>query len=227
VAELATKQVTGYYGQLRWLMPDGAAVEPPVFMPIAEGGGLVPELDFAAVERAVAVVAARPDVEFVAVTVSVSSLDTPTFVAVVLRCLEQAGAEPSSLRLVIDEPDVRRLTDAGRAALADLAAVGVPLWVGDIGSARVSVPELVELGVEGIALDAALLARLGAAEGATDALVAGFGALVKALGLRGAAVGVQHQRTVSALRRQGWEFGIGPLFGPARPAAALLAAHSG
>ncbi len=222
VASLSTKAVEGYVGRLRWAMSGDAVVDPGVFLPIALRGGLVAELDLAAVAQAADVLAARREVAFVAVTVSAASLAAPTFVAGVRRAVGRAGVPPQSLRLVVDERELPALTPEATAALDELVALGVPWWVGGFGSGSVSVPELVALGAEGVSLDPGLLAGLHTPEHPTGTLVAGMGALVRALGLRGTVFGVETARTASLLRRQGWEYGSGPLYGPAVPGSHLV-----
>jgi diguanylate cyclase (GGDEF)-like protein len=121
----------GYEALARWRYK-GRPVAPDVFIPIAERAGLLPMLDMAVIDQAIARLAAQPGSTFVSVNIGIRHLATPGVVAQVAGLMQQRGL--AAHRLVVEVPEDQAIGDP--EVLANLAAfrnLGVRLAMDDFG----------------------------------------------------------------------------------------------
>ena len=142
------------------------------------------------------------------------------------RGLHRHGLLPGQLMLEINEAVLAGEPATGAGALAALAALGVPVSLDDFGTGS-SLVRLRRLPVSEIKIDASVIARLFDGPD-TRLIVKSLVDLVRALGIRSVAEGVDSPDAAAALAAIGCDAAQGRYYGgPLEPAAATtwLAGH--
>jgi len=183
---------------LRWNEP------PSVFVPMAEGRGLGPQMDAYVLERA-ARLARRHRVR-VWVNLLPSSLADSAFAEALLGLGEEA-------RLGLEVTEYALLEPRARRHLERLAQAGYPIALDDFGTGYASLSLLVELPLAWLKLDRSLVARF--PEPKARALVAGVAAIARDLGLSLVAEGVEDRSLLGPLAELGFRYAQG--YALARP----------
>jgi len=211
----------------RWRDPgSGRAVPPERFVALAERHGLARDLDRAVFTGALAV-AERLWRELgeraprVTVNVAPASLADPGFVDFVAGAVR--GLPPHK-RPVLELTE-RSLADAeaANAALARLHAVGVQVFVDDLGAGYAALSTLAAMQVDGFKVDRALTAAVPGDERART-VVRAMLRLGRELGLPVVVEGVENGRQLAWLRSEGCRLAQGYALGRPQDVARLFAA---
>ena len=137
------------------------------------------------------------------------------------RRLHRHGLPPGELMLEINEAVLANKPARGAGALAALATLGVPLSLDDFGTGS-SLVRLKHLPVSEIKIDASVIARLFDGPD-TRLIVKSLVDLVRALGIRSVAEGVESPDAAAALAAIGCDTAQGRHYcGPLDPAAAAI-----
>ena len=119
---------------MRFKMPDGTAVSPKIFIPVAEQTGAILELGRWAIETACRDILMTDRMATVSVNVSPVQLKSADFASNVSDILKECGISGSRLALEITEGlDMEMQSEIFRC-IADLRALGVEIWLDDFGS---------------------------------------------------------------------------------------------
>ncbi|GAA2573409.1 bifunctional diguanylate cyclase/phosphodiesterase [Actinomadura fulvescens] len=208
-------QLVGMEALLRWRHPEQGLLEPEHFLSVAEQTYLMRAITHYVVDAALAQ-AARWWQEDLTVQVSVNAsgrdlLDTGLAETIETGLLEH-GLPAAALQLEITERILMNETAYASDTVAALAELGIPLSLDDFGTGYSSLVRLKRLPVEELKIDASFVQRLTAS--AEDAvIVRSIVDLVRTLGLRSVAEGVEDPQTARLLREmgcdaaQGWHFG--------------------
>jgi diguanylate cyclase (GGDEF)-like protein len=208
-------QLVGMEALVRWRHPVKGLLEPEHFLPIAEQTYLMRSITQNVVQAALAQAAAwwREDLP-VQVAVNASGrdlLDTGLTETIESGLLEH-GLPAASLQLEITERILMNEAAYTSDTVTALAALGIPLSLDDFGTGYSSLVRLRRMPVEEIKIDASFIT--GIATGSDDAvIVRSVVDLVRTLGLRSVAEGVEDPQTAVLLREmgcdaaQGWHFG--------------------
>ncbi len=137
------------------------------------------------------------------------------------RTLAVTGADPSRLVLEIPEAAVNERPDAALAIVQRIADCGVRVALDHFGSSLAAFNHLVRLPIHVVKMDAQL-SMAAVKTGSQLALVESVIRLGKAMEMQVAALGIETQEHLNALRRMGCELGQGPLFSDAVDAAGAL-----
>ncbi len=204
----------------RWTSPVHGAVEPDVFIPIAEENGLIAEISRWALDTALAQCAAwQADGLDLRVDINVAAalLHDLALPQVVDAALARHGVPARLLGVEVTETAV--LTDQARAvdALHALAARGVHIAVDDYGTGYSSLAQLKRLPIHELKIDRGLVREVGH-DRAGRAVVQAAVAFGHALGLEVVAEGVEDAAAWSALRACGCDAAQGSYM--TRPLAA-------
>ena len=217
VVRLSDGAVVGAEALARLSRPDGSAVSPADFIPVAEETGLIDALFDAVIAEAcrVAVDCERAGHPItVWVNLSPVQLGDPDLVARIGRALSFSHARPEHLGLEVTEqailPDLDQATDR----LSALAAAGLHLAVDDFGTGHSSLGYLQRLPVDTVKLDRSFVAPA-AGDDRSRAIVTAVVELAAALGLRCVAEGVETASQLSAVAATGCDLAQG--FHLARP----------
>ena len=231
IVQTATGRIVGFEALARWQGPDGRAVEPADFVPIAEETGLIVALGRRVLERACAQVAewrGLPGGEGLTLGVNVShrQLSEPSFPVELSAALESTGLDPRALRLEVREHDLARDAEATRRTLAHvLETLGVRWQIDDFGTGASSLHLLHRFPGDAVKIFGPLVSGMGH-DGGSFEIVKAIVELAHNLGLEVIAEGVETAGQLEHLRVLGCEFAQGfhvsaPLV--ARDARALLA----
>ncbi|TDD79339.1 EAL domain-containing protein [Actinomadura darangshiensis] len=207
--------LVGMEALLRWRHPDQGVLEPDAFLSVAEQTYLMRSITHYVVEAALAQTAAwwREDLAIqVAVNASGRDLLDTGLTETIEEGLLARGLPAAALQLEITERILMNEPAYASETVAALADLGIPLSLDDFGTGYSSLVRLKRLPVEEIKIDASFVQRI--AESPDDAvIVRSIVDLVRTLGLRSVAEGVEDPATAEALRQmgcdaaQGWHFG--------------------
>lgn len=217
IVDLKSAALCGYEALVRWIRPNGEPVEAWRFIPVAERGPLIADIDQLVTRRAVALLADMPAPMFMSVNVSARALSHPNYASVVLGFVSESGADPTRLHLEVTETTLLGLSEHVIANMAILGDAGVSWYVDDFGTGYSSISHLRDLPIAGLKLDRSFTSQLAGAEGTSLQLSTALANLADGLGLDSVAEGVETEDQREILRAQGWRLGQGWLFGKAAP----------
>jgi EAL domain-containing protein (putative c-di-GMP-specific phosphodiesterase class I) len=221
--EVGNGAACGIEALARWFRCDGTAIEPCVFIPLAEGAHLIGALGSWVLQEACKAVhewrSPGLDSLILCVNVSPHQLDH-TLVGVVQRTLERTGFPAERLELEITESALI----ADGAAIIDcfrqLKEMGVGIAIDDFGTGYSSLSYLSRLPVDRLKLDKSLVHNLNC-QWKDVAIVRSIIALGKELGIAVIAEGVETEQQFQMLKQLGCQQVQGYLF--ARPAPESVA----
>ncbi|MEV4674672.1 bifunctional diguanylate cyclase/phosphodiesterase [Actinomadura sp. NPDC049382] len=218
-------QLVGMEALLRWRHPDQGVLEPEAFLSVAEQTYLMRSITHHVVTAALAQTAAwwREDLAVqVAVNVSGRDLLDTGLAETIEEGLLARGLPAAALQLEITERILMNEPAYASETVGALAALGIPLSLDDFGTGYSSLVRLKRLPVEEIKIDASFIHRL--ADSTDDAvIVRSIVDLVRTLGLRSVAEGVEDPATAETLREMGCDAAQGWHFGRPMDAAAATA----
>jgi diguanylate cyclase (GGDEF)-like protein len=221
VVSLESGSVQGVEALCRWQHPVDGLIQPAGFLPMMEGGGLMPLFTpnvLGTAIRQAAVWRAQEQALTVAVNLSVTNLLDPAFPDQVAGLLEAGGLPGAALQLELTEDLFLADPTRARQVIADLNAYGVRLVVDDYGTGYSSLGYLRDLHeITGLKLDRSFLPDL-VDNPRTSAIVESTLTLARSLGLTVVAEGIETVEVWRRLVELGCELGQGYLF--ARPVPA-------
>ncbi|WP_250291547.1 EAL domain-containing protein [Frankia sp. CiP1_Cm_nod1] len=199
-------ELTGVEALLRWQHPERGLLEPDAFLAVAEETGLIVPLGRRVLEmacRAAGRWASKLPAGMaprVAIDVSACQLADPRFLSEIIALLEATNADDRyELGLEITESAFVDDVPAVTAALHDLCARGVSLYVDDFGAGHSSLSCLHRAPLDGIKIDKRRVARM-LEDPAEHAVVAAVIGLAHTFGLTAVANGVETPEQLAALR---------------------------
>lgn len=209
--DMHTGQLFAAEALLRWRAPDGRAIPPDTFIPLASDNGLIPALGRWVLREACRTVAMwRVDVPaVVAVNVDVRQLHDG-FAEQVAATLRQAGAQPEWL--VIEVTESAAMESAAQAQLDQIRALGVGISIDDFGTGYSSLSRLAQLPAGQLKIDRAFVKDLVEPDRHSLEIVRTIAALATSLDLQTVAEGVETYEQAQALMAEGIRAGQGFLF---------------
>lgn len=203
---------------IRWPHPERGMLSPAVFLPVAEQGGLMRELD-----RWVLRTALREAREWVAwdgrpvaVAVNLADPGDGDFVASVAAAVAESGLPWGRLVLELVETTLIGLPSATRQAMAELVARGVRFAVDDFGTGYSSLARLKELPAQIVKLDRQFVCGIDV-DPSDLAVARAVVDMARALDRVCVAEGVENATQFQALRELGVDAYQGWLFSRAVP----------
>jgi diguanylate cyclase (GGDEF)-like protein/PAS domain S-box-containing protein len=215
---------------VRWPHPDRGMLAPDVFLPVAEQGGLMRELDRWVLRGALREAATwgtncgKP----VSVAVNLAGLvpGDPEFVDIVANAVLEAGIPWERVVLELVETSLIDLPNRSLAAMSELVDRGVRFAVDDFGTGYSSLARLKELPVQIIKVDRQFVAGVGN-DSSDFAVASAVVDMSRAMGRNCVAEGVETPTQFHVLRGMGVDAYQGWLFSkavPVRDFHALIAA---
>jgi diguanylate cyclase (GGDEF)-like protein len=161
--EVNSGHACGVEALARWFRVNGDAIEPRVFIPLAERAGLIGALGAWVLQQACETVVGwdipgEPP-PTLSVNVSPHQIDD-SMCAVIRRAVERAGLPPERLELEITEGSLIRNPDAVVECLRQWKELGVRIAIDDFGIGYSSLSYLSRLPVDRIKLDKSLIHSL-------------------------------------------------------------------
>ncbi|ANL75549.1 GGDEF/EAL domain-containing protein (plasmid) [Rhizobium phaseoli] len=133
IFDLTNERAKAVEALMRLRMPDGTAVSPRTFIPVAERTGAILELGKWAIETACRDILMTDRMATVSVNVSPIQLRSPGFAASVGDILARCGVSGSRLALEVTEGLDMDMQSEVLKCVADLRALGVEIWLDDFG----------------------------------------------------------------------------------------------
>jgi len=217
IVNLADGTVVGHEALLRWQHARRGLLTPADFIALGEESGLIEQVDWLLYEQVVRDLA-RGGSGYVSVNVSPRHFRSPDFAERLLGMLEDAGADPSRLRVEITE--VALLDDAPRTLqiLSTLRERGVLALLDDFGTGFSALSYLHRFPISGLKIDRSFVAGLDAGGRQESlALVRAILALAGTLGIETVGEGVETAEQRRILIELGCSFGQGYLVGRPQP----------
>ena len=228
----ATGEMTSMEALVRWLHPVHGLLSPGEFIPLAEENGSIVALGGQVIEMACARLALwkKQGLAVVPVSVNVSACQicTGDVSRLLAAALQRHGLDAGLIEVEITESATMGEGSTALAALADIQALGIDLYVDDFGTGYSCLAELKRLRMDGLKIDRAFTSRL--LNGPDDrALFTAIVSIARTFGMRIVAEGVETAEQLQALQHyacdevQGYYISR-PL--PAEQAGALLGRKS-
>jgi diguanylate cyclase (GGDEF)-like protein/PAS domain S-box-containing protein len=216
-------RVIGAEALLRWTLPDGRAVSPAQFIPLAEDCGLIVPIGAWVLEQACEQLRRwRDDPATRALTLSINvsarQFHEAGFVELVRTQIARAGIDPSRLKLELTESVVLDRIDDVIARMQALKGEGVGFALDDFGTGYSSLSYLKRLPLDEVKIDKAFVRDI-AHDPGDAAIVRAVLAMSHSLGLTVVAEGVETPAQRDFLLRHGCERFQGYLFGRPVPIA--------
>jgi EAL domain-containing protein (putative c-di-GMP-specific phosphodiesterase class I) len=226
IVSLADRRVVRCEALLRLRDEAGGLLAPSAFLPAAEAGGLIGEIDRWVLERVTATLGARPGGapagEGIAANVSALSACEATLLGDLAEMLDRHAVDPSLLVVEITEtaemPDIR----SARAFCAGVLELGCGVALDDFGTGYGALHHLRELPFTHLKIDGAFIRRLPSSR-IDRLIVEALAGLARGMGCETIAECVGDERTIGLLREYGVEFAQGYALGRPRPALAAAA----
>lgn len=134
ILSVRSGEVDGVEALMRLSMPDGTAVPPSMFIPVAERTGMILELGRWAIKTACHQLASNARIGTISVNVSPVQLKAPGFAASVAAALGEAGVAGSRLAFEITEGLEMEMHSDVLRCISDLRQLGTKIWLDDFGT---------------------------------------------------------------------------------------------
>ena len=216
--------IVGVEALIRWRHPQRGMVSPALFIPAAEGCGLISPIGDWVLQQACAQARAWRAQGLPELTISVN-VSAPQFISGELAgkvgaALAAHGIDPRQLKLEITESMMMQDVEQGIAVMQELAALGLRVSLDDFGTGYASLSNLKRFPLSELKIDQAFVRDL-APRTHDAAIVAAIVAMGHDLGLSVMAEGVETQAQLDFLRESGCNAVQGYHIGRPMPAADL------
>ncbi|MFI0432675.1 MAG: putative bifunctional diguanylate cyclase/phosphodiesterase [Candidatus Nanopelagicales bacterium] len=226
IVSLDTGAIAGVEALARWHHPTRGSIPPDTFIPLAEETGLIAGIGRLVLGKALAD-GRRWHEEHpahtalrVAVNLSARQLSEDDAVGDVAEAVQRTGIDPRTVIIELTESALMPGEGVSTDRLAELAALGVHLFIDDFGTGWSSLQRLRALPVSGVKLPREFVTELPGPDGV--GLARAVRDLTTTLGLESAvAEGIEQVEQRLALRQLGYRLGQGFLLGRPMPANEL------
>jgi EAL domain-containing protein (putative c-di-GMP-specific phosphodiesterase class I) len=196
----------GIEALVRWTRPDGIAVTPAEFIPVAEESGLIADIGDFVLQRVCDDITDLRQrglaVPTVAINLSGRQFLRRSFAKDMMQTLHASGLTPSDIEIELTESVLMDRLDEYRQIMADLSASGVKIAIDDFGTGYSSLSYLSKLPVSKLKIDQSFVQEL-PYKASSLAIVTGIVSMAHALGLRVVAEGVETEAQAACLRENG------------------------
>ncbi|WP_248958126.1 putative bifunctional diguanylate cyclase/phosphodiesterase [Sphaerisporangium perillae] len=220
---LASGMVEGVEALLRWWHPERGPISPADFIPLAEQSYLMRQITQHVIDAALEQAARwwHSGIEVpVSINVSARDLLDSSLPDLLEAGLDRLGLPPRAIQLEVTE----RILMTDQAYTADsvhaLVELGIPLALDDFGTGYSSLVRLQRLPVCEVKIDGSFVQRLGKTVD-DERIVRSIVDLVRSLGLRSVAEGVETEEVAQRLRDMGCDAGQGWRFAEPMPASEM------
>lgn len=223
VIDLATGRCVGAEALARWRRPDGSHVPPDIFIPMAEGAGLIGKVTqqvVAAVVRDLGRWLKSNAEVHISVNLSASELTSDSILHEFEEAFRQSGIDCRQIWLEVTETGIIDMAEA-RPTLVELRRRGHRLAIDDFGTGYSGLSYLQQLQVDILKVDRCFVEVIGS-DAATRDVTELVIDLAHQLDLAVVAEGVETETQANYLRERGVAYAQGWLFARALPADAFL-----
>ncbi len=220
---MRTLDLHGVEALVRWQHPERGLLAPGEFIDVAERAGLMAALGRQVLELAIAHCREWLDAGLemnVAVNVSPSQFNDPSFVADVLQALRTAGVPAPLLTIEITESMAMADHATTASRLASLREAGVMVALDDFGIGYSNLSQLSRLPLDVLKIDRSLVQGIGLDE-KREAIIRAIVGMTHALGCKTIAEGIETPAQFRFLDALGCDCAQGFLLARPMPAAQL------
>jgi diguanylate cyclase (GGDEF)-like protein len=218
IMALESGEVAGFEALIRWNHPRRGLLTPDRFMPLAESGGFVAEIDTWVFREACRCIrhwqdlfTTRPPLR---VSVNLSCMHTRLLQVLTElgRILDETGIDGRCLGLEITESALAVAERDIIEQLWQIKELGVRLYLDDFGTGHSSLSRLHHLPIDVLKVDRSFTADIETVNGEIAHTIV---TLAHGLGMQVVAEGIENAAQLAMLRDDGCDFGQGYLFAPA------------
>lgn len=213
--------IRGAEALMRWNHPERGVLGPGEFIGIAEDSRLIAPIDKLALYHAArSVVEWSRDTDiFVTLNISAINISDSTLPIVVGQAMRDAGLEDATrLKLELTESRTIENRQYSQAAMDELNAMGIDIWIDDFGTGQSSLSYLKYLPVSTVKIDKDFIAELGQSQDDIDYLE-GIINTIRSRGKRVVVEGVSDEKQCNVLRKLPVDYLQGFHFARPMPAA--------
>jgi diguanylate cyclase (GGDEF)-like protein/PAS domain S-box-containing protein len=219
--DLRTGAITGAEALIRWTLPNGTAIAPVQFIPVAEDSGLILPIGNWVLREACrqtqAWVTAGLPMSSIAVNISAVEFGSAGFLDGVFGILAETGLDPTMLELELTESVLMKRVGPTTEVLQSLRERGVRAAVDDFGTGYSSLSYLRRFPVDALKIDQSFVRQI-RASGDDATIVAAVISMARSLNLRVVAEGVEEAEELAFLQDLECDEAQGYLFSRAVPA---------
>jgi diguanylate cyclase (GGDEF)-like protein len=197
----------------RWILPDGMALAPDLFVPLAEENGLIEDLSDHVLRQA-CLDAVNWDDLVLSVNVSPVQFHNPRFDEIVAEILRDTGFPPERLDLELTERHLVSDPNQAFMTMTRLREHGISMSLDDFGTGYSSIGYLKRFRFDRLKLDQSICSEVVKDQNAQQ-MIQGTIAIARSLGLAVTAEGVENGHQAQFLRLAGCRWLQGFLFGQA------------
>jgi EAL domain-containing protein (putative c-di-GMP-specific phosphodiesterase class I) len=226
--DLATDEISGVEALVPWQHPVRGLLAPDLFIPLAEGTGVIRPLTWWILRAALQqnCLWAQDGVHLrVSVNISPRCLHETGFADHVVQLLSETGVPTERLELELTETVIMIDPDRALAVLLDLAGRGIKLSIDGFGTGHSSLAYLKDLPVHEMKIDRSFISGMGT-ESSDDSIVRSCLELAHNLNLTVVAEGVETQEAWQHLRDLGCPTVQGYFLSRPLPASDFIRWHS-
>lgn len=218
LVHLRSRRIAGFEVLARWTSPVLGAVPPGVFIPLADGLGLLHELSLHLISEACARARDWPGDFYLAFNLAPSQFLRPELAAEVLAAVSRTGFPIQRVQVEITENALFHDNQVARRSVDAIKQMGATLSLDDFGTGHSSLTRLQSLPFDEIKIDASFVRALESDSGSLKIVTAVLG-LGQSLGVHVIAEGIETERQAKLLEQLGCVLGQGYLLGRPAPHA--------
>ncbi|WP_374545130.1 putative bifunctional diguanylate cyclase/phosphodiesterase [Rhodoblastus sp.] len=221
IGNIENGKVVGFEALARWPHPVRGMIPPVKFIPCSEQTGAIIRIGEQILEKACVAALSWPGDLYVAVNLSPVQFRQPQkLVAMVKSVLARTGLPPSRLNLEVTETLMMEDTEQTRAAIVELAGLGIGVSLDDFGSGFSSLSYIHSYPFSKIKIDKSFIDHIENGRESV-AIVSAVRVLAEKLDMELVAEGVETLRQHMVLRQLGVTQAQGYFYGKPQPRAAL------
>ena len=213
---LETSKIDAYEALVRWNHPAKGAIEPGIFVPVAEDTGLINQLGEWVLHQACKDASKWSGGERIAVNLSPAQFKNDHVVKMVADALADSGLKPERLELEITESLLFNDPQHAIASLTALKSMGVRIAMDDFGTGYSSLAHLWRFPFDKIKIDRSFIKNMDN-NPKIKKIISSILDLGRALNISITAEGIEHSSQESFLRDGNCEYVQGFLYGKPKP----------
>ena len=214
-----TRSITAVESLLRWTRPDGKAIGPNIFIPVAEESGLINAIGLWVLRKA-CTDALQWDRITLSVNISAAQLRNPEFPVQLGQILEETGFPAKRLELEITETCLVLDPVVAERSLDVIRGFGVNVSLDDFGTGYASIGFLRQFRFEKLKLDRSLVVQAGEDDGSRAMMLSSI-SMARALNMGVTAEGVETEEQADLVRAAGCDQIQGWLYYKAMPSTEI------
>jgi diguanylate cyclase (GGDEF)-like protein/PAS domain S-box-containing protein len=220
LVDALTRDIKGFEALLRYHKPDGEALSPEEFIPVAERTGEIVELSETVFRHACATAQRLYDLTGqwlpISINLSARQFQDQNLLSSLKRCIRGYGIPAYSLSLEVTESIIMKDIENVSLELTSIRANGFTIALDDFGTGYSSLEYLAKLPIDTLKIDKSFIQAL-FDNPQNEHLVVAITNMAKAMQMKVVAEGVENEREADFLTSQGVDTLQGYLFCKALP----------